>query len=653
MKRAAGVAVGLLLAAGAVRAADDVPQWLRDAAAAPKGTYDRKVPAVVLLQEEQVAVDASGRTDTVKRGAIRILNRDGRKHAAVSMVYITSTDKIKDFHGWMLPSSGAPIRYKKDRLIDAALAQNDVYNEARIRLFAAGDDAQDGSVFGFEMSMESKSVFTQFEHLFQVGLPVLVSRYSLTLPAGWEVRSITYNHAPVEPRAEGATNTWELRDLAFIEEEPHCPFLEAVMPRLVITYLPPEGNPAGLRTLTDWKGVSRWVSELADPQADAGGGITERARALTAGAPSDLAKIQAIAKFVQSINYVEIATGIGRGGGYKPHLASLVLEKQYGDCKDKANLMRALLKAVAIPAYLTTIYYGDPSYVRPDWPSPQQFNHAIIAVKISDSIQLPSVVTHPQLGRLLIFDPTDPYTPVGDLPQKEQGSYALVNAGDQGALLRMPLLPASASRTETVVEAKVSAQGAIEVVDDAEHFGQSARRLRARLDGEPASEVRNAEERNLARRVGTVKLGAFTHKDDREEGRLTTHLEYTAEQFAQSMQGRLLVMKPATLVASGHYFFPAEQRKLPIVLRASEYHATARLHLPDGFKIDEVPDPVAIEGPYGTYKASWTPSGSEVLFRQSFEVKEITAPASEYKSVRAFFERVYGAESAPVVLVRQ
>src|SRR5208283_2171136 len=141
MRRLAGLLLGIGLAAGAALAGDDVPQWLRDAAAAPPGTYDRKVPAVVLLREEQVTVEPNGRTETVKRGALRIMNRDGREHARASMVYLTSTDKIKDFHGWILPSNGVPIRYRKDRLVDAALAPNDVYNEARVRLFSAGDDA--------------------------------------------------------------------------------------------------------------------------------------------------------------------------------------------------------------------------------------------------------------------------------------------------------------------------------------------------------------------------------------------------------------------------------------------------------------------------------------------------------------------------------
>ncbi|MFI5382530.1 MAG: transglutaminase family protein, partial [Tepidisphaerales bacterium] len=527
------------------------------------------------------------------------------------------------------------------------------YNEVRVKFFAAGDDAQDGSVFGYEIAGESKSVFTQFEYSFQERLPVVLSRYSLTLPVGWEMRSITYNHAAVAPQTVGSTYTWELRDLPFIDKEPHSPHLGAVSPRLAVTYLPPEGNPAGLRSLTDWAAVSRWMADLEDSQADTGGPIDERARALTAGATSDLAKIQTIARFVQGINYVAIQTDLGRGGGYKPHLASLVLEKQYGDCKDKANLMRALLKVAGIPSFMVSIHAGDRSHVQPDWPSPRPFNHVIIAIKIPDSIQMGPVVSHPQLGRLLIFDPTDPYTPLGGLPEDEQGSYALIDGAAQDALVQMPLLPASANRAESTVDAKVSPQGALEAVRDVAYFGQRASDWRSSFERTSASEIRTHMERSLAGTVGGVKLGAFTHKDARDEGRLETHAEYTAEQFGQSMQGRLLLVKPGVLGGGERYAFPAKERKLPIVLHAAEWHTTVHLRVPDGFKVDEVPDPVSLSGPYGKFQASWTPSANEVLFRQSLEVNDMTAPAGDYKAVRDFFDQVSGAESAPVVLMRQ
>ena len=62
--------------------------------------------------------------------------------------------------------------------------------------------------------------------------------------------------------------------------------------------------------------------------------------------------------------------------------------------------MRTLLKALRITAYPVAIYSGDPTFVREEWASPSQFNHAIIAVKVSDETQAPTVINHPKLGRL-------------------------------------------------------------------------------------------------------------------------------------------------------------------------------------------------------------------------------------------------------------
>jgi len=78
--------------------------------------------------------------------------------------------------------------------------------------------------------------------------------------------------------------------------------------------------------------------------------------------------------------------------------------------------MRAMLRVKKINAYPVIIYSGDPDYVRKEWASPSQFNHCIIAIRVSTAITGPTVVEHATLGRHLIFDATDQFTPVGDLP---------------------------------------------------------------------------------------------------------------------------------------------------------------------------------------------------------------------------------------------
>lgn len=80
---------------------------------------------------------------------------------------------------------------------------------------------------------------------------------------------------------------------------------------------------------------------------------------MTAGATTELDRICAIAAFTQHTKYVEIALNLTRGGGYTPHRAEETLARNYGDCKDKATLMRALLKALDIESYLVNISADD------------------------------------------------------------------------------------------------------------------------------------------------------------------------------------------------------------------------------------------------------------------------------------------------------
>ena len=176
-------------------------------------------------------------------------------------------------------------------------------------------------------------------------------------------------------------------------------------------------------SLNNWASVSRWLSQLVDSAAEATDPVRTKAAQLTANATTELEKIRAIGSFVQQTNYVDVQLNLTKGGGYTPRRADETLAKNYGDCKDKATLMRALLKAAGIESYLTTIYSGDRNFVRPEWASPLQFNHAIIAIRVPETVALPTVFEAPGLGRLLMFDPTDSITPVGDLPESQRAIW--------------------------------------------------------------------------------------------------------------------------------------------------------------------------------------------------------------------------------------
>lgn len=638
----------LLLVASTLMAADVVPDWVREVAGRPAPTYPAKVSQVVLLAEEHVTVDSDGRQVMHERGAIRILQKGGR--AMAYRPYNGKSGRIASFQGWLLPPSGRPTVFGKSVIVDQSAAPEDAYCEERIQSLDPGN-LEPGTVFAWDVVEEEKTVFTFNDYPFQEGFPVLVSRFVLSLAPGWDVRGTVFNHAPFEPQVSGSTYTWELRDLPWIAPEERSPGIHAVAPRLGLNYFPAGDDRPALRPLKDWSGVSAWLSGLADPPAEVTGEVRRKAAELVSGATSEIDKIRAIGAFVQKTNYVEVAINLNHGGGFTPRRAEQVLSTNYGDCKDKATLMRALLKAAGIESYMLVIDATDREYVRPEWPAPQ-FNHAIVAIRVSPETRLPAVLENERLGRLLIFDPTNQSTPVGDLSLGEQGNHALVLAGGRGELVTVPLLAPALSRIESTVEAKLGPAGRLSAHISRNYFGQSARSVRGILLHQRPDQLKRAFEEGLSDHLGGVTLERVEPSDHFEEGRLEVNLDFSLLEFGRIMQGRMLVVSPGLLALGTGYALPAKERKLPVKLAARARRDSVVLTVPPGLKVDELPDPVKIESPYGSYRAEWKVDANRVLFEQWIEVKDTLAPASEYPRIRKFFEDIADGQNSAVVLLK-
>jgi hypothetical protein len=648
--------IGLMMFAAPANAAvgDETPQWVQQAAAIKVPAYDKDVPAVVLVDESFTTISADGRINEVYNYAVRILRREGRDYAIGHAGYIPDVGKVKEFRAWLIRPGAETKRYGKDESVDVAGDLNDVYNEYRMKSISAKDDAEAGSVFAYSYTLEDRSVFSQADWAFQSTLPVISSRYNLTLPEGWRAEGVTFNHPKIEPRINGATYSWELSNLAPVPDEPLSPSLSQLVPRLAVSYYPPaNGQSLSIKTFSNWGEVAVWMSELEDPQVMVDDTLAHKAYELTALAKTEYEKIRAIAQYVQKIQYISIQTGIGRGGGYRPHASTEVFAKSYGDCKDKANLMRAMLKVVGITAIPVSIYSGDPNYVQASWPSPQQFNHCIIAVKVSDQTLASTVIQHPTLGRLLIFDPTDEQTPIGDLPFYLQGSLALIDSKTETDLVKMPITPPEMNQLERTTTLALLDDGAISGQIQEQANGQTAARFRSEFRRLSKPEYTGMIERWLTTGATSARLSKMEPSDNSVEGRFTLNVEFSAQSYGQLMQNRLLVFKPAIVSRREGLSLTAPSRKYPVVLRANAYSETVKVQLPSGFAVDEVPDPVKIQTPFGSYVTSYEVKDNQLIFKRQLSQQATTIAAADYEMVRKFFESIRAAENAPVVLARK
>ena len=137
------------------------------------------------------------------------------------------------------------------------------------------------------------------------------------------------------------------------------------------------------------------------------------------------------------------------------------------------------------------------------------------------------------------------------------------------------------------------------------------------------------------------------------EGRFDLAVRYSAPSYSQLMQNRMLVFCPVFLSRRDFVSLTDPKRVHPIRIPSDEYSETARITLPAGFAVDELPDPVAFEAPFGNYTLKVETSADHLNVTREMHLTRSLLPATEYAAVRGFFDKVAAAEKSSVVLVRR
>ncbi len=637
-----GLAICLLLN-GNTRA-DSAPEWVQAVLQASPQSFDKGEPFIVLLDERITTVKSDGRAETRSRYVLRVLTEEGRAAARREIQYDSQT-RISDLQAWHIRADDKVFKLGSRNAIEESIT-DDLYSEIRSKVmrFQAVDI---GSVVAFEWVQKEKPLVNQDYHFFQTRSPVVASRYQLNLPEGWRVESRVFNHAPVTPVVDGNSYTWEVRDLPSLKEETDMPDLTGLLPYLAVAYYPP-GGPAASGNISSWQDVSRWTEQLIDDRNSPNEAIISKARELTTGLESDFDKAQAISRWVQkNIRYVSIQLGVI--GGYRPNPASVVFKKGYGDCKDKAALLQAMLGSAGIKSYMVLVYSGDPTRVRPEFPSPLQFNHAIVAIALNRDTQ--SMLDSSGLGRLLLFDPTDSVTPLGDLPFYLQGGYGLVVNGDSGDLFRLPVSSESANSVRRELNAQIQDTGEVTVEVKETATGQMASLARRRISMSNADQYAKEMSSRVARDIPGATLSDLKINRDADPGDPLT-LQYTvrADHYGNRL-GRLFVLRPILLWVQDHPTFTKPDREYPVLFdMKSTREDMIEIALPHGFKIDELPPDVDLKEGFGQFKLEYKVSGDQVVVHRWLAITRQLAPASDYGDIKKFFDAAQAASQSSLVL---
>ena len=365
--------------------------------------------AVVLLEESHYVFDAQGRATNTER-----------------LVYRVVADSAID--EWSTVNAGWAPWYQERPEIAARVISKDgtvhMLDAKAITESPAGDESleifSDNRVLraplpGIAVGSVVEQVITYKDRnpmfdagmtdrfSFGRGVPVQQARLIIDAPQSLSMHIV--NKSTSVAKKDGDRTVFESGELKAIEEwEWNLPYDESPRPYIAFS------------TGKSWQEIARRYAEVVDKQI---AGSKLPAIQVKSSKRQDV--INAIlAEIQKNVRYagVEVADG-----SIIPRPPSQVLEQKYGDCKDKATLLVAMLREAGIPASVTLIRAGSDLDVSQELPGFGQFNHAIV---------------HVDGPQPMWIDPTDEFARAGELPVPDQGRLVLVANAKTNALVQTP-----------------------------------------------------------------------------------------------------------------------------------------------------------------------------------------------------------------------
>jgi tetratricopeptide (TPR) repeat protein len=371
------------------------------------------------------------------------------------------------------------------------------------------------------------------------------------------------------------------------------------------------GPAVQMTTLASWDHLAEWYNGLLKPQSILSDALKNKADAWTKGI-SDREKIISIL-FQHVANDVRY-TGLEFGdSGLQPYDCNQVWRNQYGDCKDKSNLLCALLSYKKIPAYVTLINTQHKGIIQHEVPSYMAFDHAITAIPSNSDNK-----------EFIFCDPTISYGKPGMLAPSSSNRESLVVTGDKATWVKTPSNHAGSLNYD--FDLKLDDHGVLEgwlTLSSAGYYSIGTGERYHGLD-------RLSVIRSLNQLIDNYFTGALvadyviakpTHKQFEDPVIIKAY--FTCPRLQPDDKGRLHIDFPHSKNMVMDYG-TIKTRKTDYFQWPDDIRVSSRIELPAGWNIDSSPAPFEAITPYYDARAKWSSGSGSQHLSSDWQLKVIT-----------------------------
>ncbi|ULQ55167.1 transglutaminase domain-containing protein [Flavihumibacter rivuli] len=489
---------------------------------------------------------------------------------------------------------------------------NVFYSDARICHFTLPLQKQ-----GTESKVDFNKVILDPRYFTSIQFPepydIVEKQVRVSIPR-WmkaELKELNFNGYSITRKTEYDSQndadiiTYTIRNMEGYEKESMSPGFSHLFPHLLVLCKQANtttGQETYFNTLQD---QYNWYRSLVK-QVDSDKAILKNKGAeITNGLTKEEDKIRAIYNWVQeNIRYIAFEDGIA---GFKPDKANEVLRKKYGDCKGMANLTKELLAATGFDARLCWIGTNHIAY---DYSTPNLAvdNHMICAVKHN--------------GKFVFLDATETYIGLEQYAERIQGRQVLIENGDQYILERIPVMTYAQNTEWEKRILKIEGEDIAGAVEQTWN-GESKEYLLSSAHSIKKEKLEEAFVSFLSEGKHKFKITSFSLPDiQNSQKQLTIKYQIWQPGAAQKFGDEYYIDIDSKKELSD-FIIDTAKRKYPIEFPYKQHiRQEIRLQVPDGFKVQALPQALSVDREQYGYKLSYAMEGKELVYRKEILFKQ-------------------------------
>lgn len=430
-----------------------------------------------------------------------------------------------------------------------------------------------------------------------------------------QARSFYFN----EPRMRGLTHDtrtengqridhFVAEDVPAIQSEDNMPGMTEVAPYLHVS------------TYRDWESVGRWYWGLIRDQLYADEPLRRVVADLVRNAPDTRTKVERIYEWViRNTRYVGLEFGIH---GFLPYRVPQIVERGFGDCKDKASLIYTMLREAGIEARIVLVRTRRNGAITDLPASLAVFDHAIAYV--------------PELD--LFLDGTAEHSGTTEFPQMDQGVTVLVVGPETAELRRTPVTPAANNQRARVIAVDLERDGSgrIEVTETIRGYEAPQYRVTYQAEGTRHERFERAL-RNLFPGVELreQRFSGLTRYEDPIRIEYRADVPQLAVPDADGLRIAATVLDDLTRLLAR-----SERRRHPLDLHGTtSYVEERRIRLPANMRVLHLPSGGEASSEYGQLSLHIEQHEGEIVARTELNVLRDRIPVEEYEAFRRWVEQ--------------